>query len=243
MNTLTQMMKAAAPMRGTINRTLLSCGIVPDKASMFAHMRQAFTFEESLRIAYVPVLLTKKAFRFAEGVCVQCAASKLPYQRYTRIIRAASDSYIRQTLGATISKSTLQILENRTDLLFDRAGDNVQTLWFVVNNELKKQHPELDHEYELLTNLFCAVSLLNYVEKYERVVDMTITQRNGLKNATTSVQEVTDVKNALLSIADKYKICHTSMINLSVRIIAIKIDTIVQELKEIYAKELEGGNV
>lgn len=222
------------PMTGCINRLLINCGFTPTDEARYAHMRQTFTLEESLRMAYVPVLLTKSAFRFAEDVCRQCVIHKLPHKSQTRIIRSASQEYIHSTLGNVVSRSTLDILEEKTDLVFRNAGDDVQTLWFVVNQELKKSHPNLDEEYPFLTDLFCAVSLLHYVRHYEYHCDMMVRQRTGIHNATFSVQPTIDVYNALLSIAGNYSINHTSMINLSVRIISMKVDEIVQSLIVLY---------
>lgn len=235
-------MNTNLPMTGTINRLLINAGITPTKEAMFAQMRQVFTLEESLRMAYVPILLTKTAFRFAEEVCRQCVAQHLPHKKETRIIRQAERDYIHSTLGTTISRSTLEILEQKTDLLFTKAGNDVQTLWFVVNQELKKQHPTLDEEYPFLTDLFCAVSLLHYVRSYESACDIMVKQRTGLQRTTFTVQEPIDIYNALLSIAGRYTICHTSMIHLSVRIISMKVDEIVQQLIGIYRNEMKGLN-
>ncbi len=86
-------------LRGTINRAIISAGLTPTKESLYEQIHQTFTLEESLRMAYIPVLLNKTAFHFAEEVCRQCAAMKMPYKHETRAIRQATSSYISSTLG------------------------------------------------------------------------------------------------------------------------------------------------
>ena len=223
--------------RASLNRQLVNAGCTPSRHSMFEQMRHTFTLRESLTMAYIPVLLTKAAFRFAEDVCRQCASNRLPYKPETRIIRQAIKSYIYSTLGSVISHSTLQLLDEKTDLFFRYAEGDVTTLWMVVNQELKSSHPSLDEEYPFLTDLFCAISLIHYVHSFESKADATVMQRTGLSRTTFSVQEPWDVYHALMSIAGRYTINHTRMIELSVRIISIRVEDIVQQLYEMYSHQ------
>lgn len=228
-------------LRGSINRAIISAGLTPTKESLYEQIHQTFTLEESLRMAYIPVLLNKTAFHFAEEVCRQCAEMKMPYKHETRAIRQATSSYISSTLGQSVSSYTLRILEEKAQQVFQDAGSNVQTLWFVINSELKKQYPQLDSEYEFLTNVYCGVSLLFFVMRYDDVLDAEVERRTGLKHASFRTPETTDVYNALLAIGCKYPISRTDTLNLALRIISIKVEEIVRELYDIHKRNVEGG--
>lgn len=191
-------------------------------------MLDKFSVEEAVRIAYIPIILTKAAFQFADFIRRQCIEGRLPYQKESRIIRQSLHDYERETLGQ-VNTEVMETLEKQVGYFFEEAGDNVQTLWYVVNGELKKRYPELSG-YDLLTNVYVCVSLLDYVRRFESSADHIIRQRTGLPYASVQNRQSTDVRNACLSIADKYRVKRTEMIDLAIRVIALKVDGMVVEI-------------
>lgn len=227
-------MQSNMHMIACVNRRLAGSGVGVTREALFAHIREVFTLEESLRMAYIPLLLTRIAFRFTEDVCRQCVAHKLPHKKETRVIREAMNSYISSTLGDSVSIETLQTLEKKTELLFLKAKDDITTLWFSVNQELKRTYPELDSEYPFLTDLYCAVSLLYYVREFEFKSDEEVKRRTGLPFSSFNVKEPGNVMKALLDIAGVYAIKQTKTIELAACIISRKVDVIIQEMQYLY---------
>lgn len=193
-------------------------------------MINKFPVEEAVRIAYIPIILTKAAFQFAEFIAKQCAEYRLPYKKETRLIKQSIYDYERETLGQ-VKIDVLETLENQVGHFFDEAGDNVQTLWYVINAELKKRYPKLEN-YDLLTNVYVCVSILEYVRCFEAAADHTIQERTSMPYVSIANRQSVDVRNACLSIADKYKIQQTEMIHLAIRVIANKVDSMVVSVVE-----------
>lgn len=193
-------------------------------------MMKKFSLKEAIKIAYVPIILTKAAFQFADFIRRQCIENRLPYQKESRIIKQSLQDYERETLGQ-VNTEVMETLEKQVDYFFEEASSNVQTLWYVVNSELKKKYPELS-SYDLLTNIYVCISILDYVRKFESSADYIIRQRTSIPYASVQNKQSIDVRNACLTIADRYKVQKTNMINLAMRTIAIKIDKIVLEVTE-----------
>lgn len=105
-----------------------------------------------------------------------------------------------------------------------KAGNDVQTLYFCINTELKKEYPYLK-EYNLLTNIYICQALCTYVREKEMHYDQLIRMRLSAPYHSTVNKDALAVCKALQEIAGNYKISiHTRIINTAVKVIGIKID-------------------
>lgn len=105
-----------------------------------------------------------------------------------------------------------------------KAGNDVQTLYFCINSELKKEYPHLT-EYNLLTNIYICQALCTYVREKEMHYDQLIRMRLSAPYHSTVNKDSLAVCKALQEIAGNYKISiHTRIINTAVKVIGIKID-------------------
>lgn len=189
-------------------------------------LMRSFRLEEALRIAYVPIILSQSAFQYADFARRICVEKRLPYQKESRIIRTAMEEYERRTLYR-LSDRARDLLEVRTDEFIDEAEKQLQVLWFSVSNQLKKEHPELEN-YDLLTNLYMAVALLDYVRRFELAAGHEIQRRTGNPYASAVNPLSTDIRNACLSIAGNYTMQHTDLLERAVRAIALRVEKIIQ---------------
>lgn len=187
---------------------------------------RSFSFEEAVRIAYVPIILSHSAFQYADFARRICAEKRLPFQKESRIIRAAIEEYERMT-KYTLSDKANEILNQRTEEFTDEAEKQLQILWYTVSGQLKKEHPEVAN-YDLLTNLYMAVALLDYVRRFELSAGMEIAKRVGTPYASSANPLSTAVRNACLSIAGEYTLQRSDMLERAVRSIALRVDKIIE---------------
>lgn len=182
-----------------------------------------FTPEEALKIAYLPIVLTQAAFRFATAVANECAQRQLDYKKPVREIRAHTKEYIRNIIGGD-KADLINSLESQVCAFLGKAGNDVQTLYFCINTELKKEYPYLK-EYNLLTNIYICQALCTYVREKEMHYDQLIRMRLSAPYHSTVNKDALAVCKALQEIAGNYKISiHTRIINTAVKVIGIKID-------------------
>lgn len=187
---------------------------------------QAFTVEEALKIAYIPIVLTKSAFEYADFARQICVAKRLPNAKESRIIKEAFAEYERGIMNE-LREEVKEGLENKMEYFFDEADREIQTLWYSISGELKKEYPELDN-YDLLTNIYTAVAILDYVRKFECSAAIEIMRRTGTGYACMENKYSIRVRNALLKIAGKYTMKNTDMLKLAIRVLAIKVDGMIK---------------
>lgn len=204
-------------------------GLLPREIE-FGEILKKFSVEEALRIAYIPIVLSKAAFEYAKFAVRLCVEKKLPYRKQTRIIREAIDEY-EQGLMGTIRTEVRTRLESQVEFFFDQADDDVEKLWYVIRLELIKRYPDMP-QIDLLTNIYVCVSMLDYVRKFEETTNYTIQSRTHMPYANYINKQCIDIRNAYLSIADNYKIARTDIIQLAIRIIALKVDKIAVTLPD-----------
>lgn len=186
-------------------------------------MLSKFTPEEALKIAYLPIVLTQAAFRFATAVANECAQRQLDYKKPVREIRAHTKEYIRNIIGGD-KVDLINSLENQVCAFLGKTGNDVQTLYFCISSELKKEYPHLK-EYNLLTNIYICQALCTYVREKEMHYDQLIRMRLSAPYHSTVNKDALAVCKALQEIAGNYKISiHTRIINTAVKVIGIKID-------------------
>lgn len=73
--------------------------VLPAREFTLSEMLSKFTPEEALKIAYLPIVLTQAAFRFATAVADECAQRQLDYKKPVREIRTHTKEYIRNIIG------------------------------------------------------------------------------------------------------------------------------------------------
>lgn len=197
--------------------------VLPAREFTLSEMLSKFTPEEALKIAYLPIVLTQAAFRFATAVANECAQRQLDYKKPVREIRAHTKEYIRNIIGGD-KADLINSLESQVCAFLGKAGNDVQTLYFCINTELKKEYPYLK-EYNLLTNIYICQALCTYVREKEMHYDQIIRMRLSAPYHSTVNKDALAVCKALQEIAGNYKISiHTRIINTAVKVIGIKID-------------------
>lgn len=197
--------------------------VLPAREFTLSEMLSKFTPEEALKIAYLPIVLTQAAFRFATAVANECAQRQLDYKKPVREIRAHTKEYIRNIIGGD-KVDLINSLENQVCAFLGKAGNDVQTLYFCIYSELKKEYPHLK-EYNLLTNIYICQALCTYVREKEMYYDQLIRMRLSAPYHSTANKDALAVCKALQEIAGNYKISiHTRIINTAVKVIGIKID-------------------
>lgn len=189
----------------------------------------AFTLEESIKIAYIPIILTKSAFQYADFARRICVEKRLKFNKESRSIRQAFEDYNRHTL-CLLAAETRDMLASQVDNFFDEADNYLQTLWYTIKNQLMKQFPDIGN-YDLLSNIYMAVALLDYVHKFERAAGMEFHRRTGADYMSMVTTESVQVREALMSIAGLYQMDGTEMICSAIRAIALKTDKMVHVVR------------
>lgn len=189
----------------------------------------ALTVSERIKTVYIPLILTQVIFRYIEVISAFCAKNKLPYKNEIRLLKCLVKDYSFNNFSE-VSSDSMKSLENQVNGFFDEAGHDVQTLYFVINSELKRRHPELV-EYELLTYIYMTISLIDFTHEYIRNSSRIVNEKTDYVLMSDGLQvETRKMRSILISMAKGYNIQSTKMIELAVRIICNKVDDAIMEI-------------
>ena len=198
--------------------------IQPVKDITVEDMMNMFTLEESLKIAYIPSILAEVAFRYIEQIHSISRDKRLDNKKECRIIRECVKEY-QYTLYNGINREVLDNLFNQIGRFFDMVSWDITTLYFSINSELKKRHPELK-EYEFLTYLNMVIAIIDYMRSFERKMDKIIQERTKRPYASITNPNITKIRVICESLAKQNHIDFTPSINLAMTIIGKKLNEI-----------------
>lgn len=182
--------------------------------------------ETATKIVYIPVIVSRAAFEYADFACRLCAEKRLDFRKQTRTIKEQVAEYERKTVGL-VGRDIQEFLEGSVDSFFDEAHDHIAKLQIAVQQEMKKQWPELT-DYSLLLNLYMCVILIDFVRRFERASSKVIQQATMNPYVAIENENLLHVREACIDIAGKYRLPNTDMIRLGVKILAMNIDKMVK---------------
>lgn len=198
----------------------------PAEAVSKEDVQKVLTPQESIRIAYYPIITGKAAFRHAFDLRQLCIDRRLPYARQSRMIKESFEEWNKYYTDI-IDKETMDKLENQLEDFLAGAGWDVQYLWFTVNQELKKSYPELNAEYDVLTPLYVCISLMDFTRQKEKEYADLLEERTGIRPAFPEQKSIKKLRTALDEISGKYKLDATPMIKLAIAVINNRLQELV----------------
>ena len=182
--------------------------------------------ETVTKIVYIPIIVSRAAFEYADFACRLCAEKRLDFRKHTRTIKEQMAEYERKTVGL-VGRDIQEFLEGSVDSFFDEAHNHIEKLQMAVQQEMKKQWPELT-DYSLLLNLYMCVILIDFVRRFERASSKVIQQATMNPYVAIENENMLHVREACIDIAGKYRLPNTDMIRLGVKILAMNIDKMVK---------------
>lgn len=185
-------------------------------------VQKVLTPQESIRIAYYPIITGKAASRHAFDLRQICIDRRLPYARQSRIIKESYEEWNKYYTDI-VDKETMDKLED----FLAGAGWDVQCLWFTVNQELKKSYPELNAEYDVLTPLYVCISLMDFTRQKEKEYADLLEERTGIRPAFPEQKSIKKLRAALNEISGKYSLDATPMIKLAIAVINNRLHELV----------------
>lgn len=182
--------------------------------------------ETATKIVYIPIIVSRASFEYADFACRLCAEKQLDFRKQTRTIKEQVAEYERKTIGL-VGRNIQEFLDGSVDSFFEEAHDHIWKLQMSVQQEMKKQWPELT-DYSLLLNLYMCVILIDFVRRFERASSKIIQKATMNPYVAIENENLLRIRKECLSIAGKYKLPNTDMIRLGVKILAMNIDKMVK---------------
>ena len=185
-------------------------------------MLDTFTWDENMMIAFVPLIISKIAWVYAEQVAKYCADKRIQaVKKLTRTLKDVRQRYI-DDLRQDLDAEHINSVETQALQFYDECAYDFKVLWLQVNQAIKREYPEIDHE-EMRTDAVCGLTMVDFLVRHNRDMDKIIAKKMGASNSIIHPK-----MKALRSLLDAFlptgfKLQDTRQIDLCVRILAKRI--------------------
>ena len=191
-----------------------------------------FSFDEHVQIAFTPLVISHLAFHYAKQCREQAAANKISILRpLSRSLEKLHTSYI-ESISLDLNREHRQQIEEQSDKFLQTYAWDFQVLWFSVNAELKRVHPNYPF-LELRTDALCGVIMVDMLYQHNRRADKMIAAKLGRPTNTITNPKMASLRHLLMGYAgeaDKFNF-KAANVALSQKILLKRIYEIQFELK------------
>lgn len=182
--------------------------------------------DKALRLAYVPVIITKIAFTYIDKVISQCVKRKLPYSKPIREIKEHIRHYNEDLLGG-VSKHSLNQLDELIKSFLDKYYLDMTSLWWSINQEIRRRYPEIEKEQsEFITAVYMPISLLKYMMSVGYSLDRMLKETMPGQTGSIVPMDVKEIQKRLEGMVTNYKLEPTPMQEQAIKTIGKRIDAI-----------------
>lgn len=137
-----------------------------------------FTFAENMAIAFTPIILAELAWSFAlkaiNGAAKERIDSTKKLCRSLRFVRETFLNEYKKDLDAPHLKRIFDSSEN----FIEQCSMDLMLLWFSVNNDIKKNYPDIDY-VDIRTNAYISLVVLDVLDEHNKRMDELIKSKVG----------------------------------------------------------------
>ena len=194
-------------------------------------MLETFTWDENMMIAFVPLVISKIAWWYAEKVMKYCADHRISeVKKLGRTIKEVRTKYI-DDLRKDLDFAHINNVERQAMQFVEEYKRDFQIFQLQVNAAIKREYPDMEYQ-DMRTDAWCGVMMVEFLKQHNRAMDKIIAEKMG---ASTSITNPCMV--SLATLLDAYmpagfKIQDTRQIDLCLRVLANKVREIDFEVVE-----------
>ena len=139
-------------------------------------MLRTFTFEENMRIAFVPLVISELAWTYAFRAKRYAAAMRLEeFKRESREIDRLHSLYVRK-LKEDLEDRLIAELRSVAEEFVSAFRNDFDILWYSVNNSIKKSSPDISHQ-PMRTDACISASLIRFLKAYGEATDEIVRRK------------------------------------------------------------------
>ena len=157
-----------------------------DIAERTERMLETFTWKENMMIAFVPLIISKAAWVYAEKVLAYCAGHRLPdYIKQGRMVKNLRQEYI-ETLSKDLDRRHIRHIEKQTELFMHGINHHLTVLWLQANTYMKNAGcGDITHD-AMRTDAMVAILMVQYLAAHDKRMNAIIKQKMGYSGSITN---------------------------------------------------------
>lgn len=193
-------------------------------------MLETFTFEENMQIAFVPLIITEVAWKYAYMVLDYAAKERISEtKKLSRAVKALREKYLSDC-RKDLDRIHMEKMEKASDMFVKSCGNDFSILFFSLSNELNKRWPDLKY-FDMRVYAGMAIIMLQLLKEHSKRMDELMSKRLGLDVQVYRNQ----INDSLMDCMDAYmspaEFKFDSNVSLSMQIIRKKFNQIQWEVK------------
>lgn len=153
-------------------------------------MLDTFTWEENMMIAFVPLIISKVAWVYAEKVLAYCAAHRLSeYKKHGRVVKMLRQEYL-DTLAKDLDRRHVRHIETQTEQFIEEINHHLTILWLQANTYIKNAAGyEITHD-TMRTDAMVAILMVRYLKAHDNRMNAIIEAKMGHSESITNPQMI-----------------------------------------------------
>ena len=139
-----------------------------------------------MMIAFVPLIISKAAWVYAEKVLAYCAGHRLPdYIKQGRMVKNLRQEYI-ETLSKDLDRRHIRHIEKQTELFMHGINHHLTVLWLQANTYMKNAGcGDITHD-AMRTDAMVAILMVQYLAANDKRMNAIIKQKMGYSGSITN---------------------------------------------------------
>lgn len=166
-------------------------------------MLQTFTFNEHMKIVFVPLVITEMAWSYADKVVQQAIDNRIPQTvKLTRTVKMLKEEYYKE-IGKDLDKAHVDQIKTESKRFMEECARDLLIMRLQVNQSLKSKWYDLSY-LDMRTDAYCCIVMLSLLEENEKVVKDIIMARTGnyVHVANPKIDALKDCMDAYVSPAE-----------------------------------------
>ena len=153
-------------------------------------MLETFTWEENMMIAFVPLIISKVAWVYAEKVLAYCAAHRLSeYKNHGRVVKMLRQEYL-DTLAKDLDRRHVRHIETQTEQFIEEINHHLTILWLQANTYIKNAAGyEITHD-TMRTDAMVAILMVRYLKAHDNRMNAIIEAKMWHSESITNPQMI-----------------------------------------------------
>ena len=150
-------------------------------------MLNTFTWDENMMIAFVPLIISKVAWVYAEKAVKYCTDNRISeFKKLGRSVKELRQQYI-DVLRLDLDYSHINRIETQTLQFMDECNYDLAILWYQVNQYIKTNDPDMPYD-TMRTDAAVAVMMVRYLKAHNRRMDAIVAAKMGQSNSIDNPQ-------------------------------------------------------
>jgi hypothetical protein len=159
-------------------------------------MLNELSYEEQMAVGFVPVVITRLAWKFATLVADEGAELKLSFTKtFARDVRTLRREYER-SISLDLNDFHIRNIISATDQFFEGCRDHFADLFFAIDKEVLKRVSE-DEFDEIYVNAYMSLFSIDVLQWHNAAMDKMLLERIGESRPTRLHPKIQLLKKAL----------------------------------------------